>query len=159
LIVLIYVGISLVGVAALPVTHGHTALGYEHIKAPVLGVVEAFRPVWVADVLKYAVAIGGAVGLIAAAGSAMLGVSRVGYSLATNRQIPSAVGRLHQRFGTPYVVIGIAAIAAAALDIPTNLELLVVISAFGALLAFTIAHCSVIALRFREPTRGRAYKV
>ena len=27
-------------------------------------------------------------------------------SLATNRQIPSAVGRLHQRYGTPYVVIG-----------------------------------------------------
>ena len=49
---------------------------------PVLGVVEAFRPVWVADVLKYAVAIGGALGLAAAAASAMLGVSRVGYSLA-----------------------------------------------------------------------------
>ena len=37
-----------------------------------------------ADVLKYAVAIGGALGLAAAAGFAMLGVSRTGYSLATN---------------------------------------------------------------------------
>ena len=53
-IILIYVGISLVGVAALPVHHGLTELGQQHIKAPVLGVVEAFRPVWVADVLKYA---------------------------------------------------------------------------------------------------------
>ena len=158
-IVLVYVGISLVGVGALPVHDGMTALGTEHIKAPVLGVVEAFKPQWLADVLKYAVAIGGAAGLFAAAGSAMLGVSRVGYSLATNRQIPSAIGRLHGRWGTPYVVIGAAAIAAAALVLPTDLEFLVGIYAFGAMLAFTIAHTSVIALRFREPERPRAYSV
>jgi basic amino acid/polyamine antiporter, APA family len=158
-IVLIYVGISLVGVGALPVHHGVTTLGTEHIKAPVLGVVEAFKPQWLADVLKYAVAIGGAAGLFAAAGSAMLGVSRVGYSLATNRQIPSAIGRLHGRWGTPYVVIGAAAVAAGALVLPTDLEFLVGIYAFGAMLAFTIAHASVIALRFREPDRERAYSV
>ena len=158
-IVLIYVGISLVGVGALPVHHGMTDLGTTHIKAPVLGVVEAFKPQWLANVLKYAVAIGGAAGLIAAAGSAMLGVSRVGYSLATNRQIPSAIGRLHGRWGTPYVVIGAAAVAAAGLVLPTNLDFLVGIYAFGAMLAFTIAHASVVALRFREPDRDRAYSV
>jgi len=158
-IVLIYVGISLVGVGALPVHHGMTDLGTTHIKAPVLGVVEAFKPQWLANVLKYAVAIGGAAGLFAAAGSAMLGVSRVGYSLATNRQIPSAIGRLHGRWGTPYVVIGAAAVAAAGLVLPTNLDFLVGIYAFGAMLAFTIAHASVVALRFREPDRDRAYSV
>jgi APA family basic amino acid/polyamine antiporter len=159
-IVLVYVGISLVGVWALPVHHGVTALGAApHLKAPVLGVVEAFRPRWVADVLKYLVAIGGAAGLAAAASSGMLGVSRVGYSLATNRQIPSAVGRLHPRWGTPYVIMGGAALAAAALVLPTDLELLIGIYAFGALLSFTIAHVSVIALRFREPRRPRGYKV
>jgi APA family basic amino acid/polyamine antiporter len=158
-IVLVYVGISLVGVGALPVHDGMTALGTTHIKAPVLGVVEAFHPKWLADVLKYAVAIGGALGLFAAAGSAMLGVSRVGYSLATNRQIPSAIGRLHGRWGTPYVIIGAAALAAAGLVLPTDLEFLVGIYAFGALLAFTIAHVSVIALRFRERERERPYSV
>ena len=159
IIVLIYVGIAFVGVAALPVHHGLSALGEEHLRAPLLGVVESFRPVWVSDVLKYAVAIGGAVGLTAAAGASMLGVSRVGYSLATNRQIPSAIGRLSSRWGTPFVVIGAAALSAAALVLPADLELLVGIYAFGALLAFTIAHVSVVALRFREPTRDRAYAV
>ena len=158
-IVLIYVGISLVGVGALPVHDGVTALGTTHIKAPVLGVVEAFHPKWLADVLKYAVAIGGALGLFAAAGSAMLGVSRVGYSLATNRQIPSAIGRLHGRWGTPFVIIAAAAAAAAGLVLPTDLEFLVGIYAFGALLAFTIAHVSVIALRFRERDRERPYRI
>ncbi len=159
IIVLVYVGIAFVGVAALPVHHGMTELGQTHIKAPVLGVVESFRPVWVADVLKYAVAIGGAAGLAAAAGVAMLGVSRVGYSLATNRQIPSVVGRLHHRWGTPYVIMTAAAVAAAALVLPTDLELLVGIYAFGALLSFGIAHLSVIVLRFREPQQPRGYRV
>ena len=43
--------------------------------------------------------------------------------------------------------------------LPTNLEFLIGIYAFGALLAFTIAHVSVIALRFRERDRPRAYRV
>jgi APA family basic amino acid/polyamine antiporter len=159
IILLIYVGIAFVGISALPVVDGHTALGITHINAPVLGIVEAFHPKWVADVLKFLVAIGGALGLTAAAGSAMLGVSRTGYSLATNRQIPSAVGRLSGRWGTPWVVIAAAAIASAALVIPTDLELLVGIFAFGALLSFMIAHLSVIALRFREPARLRGYEV
>ncbi len=159
IIVLIYVGIALVGITALPVHHGLSDLGQRHLHAPVLGIVESFRPVWISDVLKYAVAIGGALGLTAAAGSAMLGVSRVGYSLATNRQIPSRIGRLSSRWGTPFVVIAVAAAAAAALVLPTDLELLIGIYAFGALLAFTIAHVSVIVLRFREPARERGYRV
>ncbi|MBV9006666.1 MAG: universal stress protein, partial [Solirubrobacterales bacterium] len=65
----------------------------------------------------------------------------------------------HPRWGTPFVIIAVAALAAAALVLPTNLELLVGIYAFGAMLAFTIAHVSVVALRFREPHRDRPYKV
>jgi APA family basic amino acid/polyamine antiporter len=158
-IILVYVGIAVVGVAALPVHHGITELGTRHVRAPLLGVVGAFRPLWVSHVLKYLVAIGGAAGLAAAAGASMLGVSRVGYGLATNRQIPSAIGRLHDRWGTPYVVVGAAAVAAAALVVPRDLELLIGIYAFGAMLAFTIAHVSVLKLRFREPERERPYAV
>jgi APA family basic amino acid/polyamine antiporter len=159
LIVLVYVGIAVVGVGLLPVNHGVTALGTSHINAPLVGVADAMRPTWLADVLKYAVAVSGAVGLTAAAGASMLGVSRAGYLMATNRQIPSSIGRLHHRWGTPYVVIGAAALGASALVLPRDLELLVGIYAFGALLAFTIAHVSVIALRFRDPDRPRAYAV
>jgi basic amino acid/polyamine antiporter, APA family len=159
-IVLIYVGIALVGVAALPVHHGVSALGSKHVvKAPLLGVVEALHPHWLATAMKFIVAIGAAAGLIAAGGSAMLGVSRTGYSLATNRQIPSAVGRLSARWATPWVVITLAALCAAALVLPVDLEFLIGIYAFGALVAFTIAHLSVIVLRFREPARERAYRV
>jgi len=159
LIVLIYVGIAIVGIGGLPVHHGVSALGTKHLRAPLLGLVEAYHPRWLADVLKYAVAIVAAAGLIAAAGSSMIGVSRAGFLLTSNRQIPSALGRLHQRWGTPYIIIGIAALTAAALVLPTNVELLIGIYAFGALLAITIAHVSVIALRFREPDHRRGYEI
>jgi APA family basic amino acid/polyamine antiporter len=158
-IVLVFVGIAVVGVAALPVHNGLSALGHHHIKAPLLGVVEAFRPTWVGDILKYVVGLTGSLALVGAAGGAMLGVSRTGYSLATNRQIPSAVGRLSARWGTPWVLIAAAALIAAVLVVPRNLYFLVGIYAFGALTAFTIAHISVIALRFREPAGEEGYRV
>lgn len=159
-IILVYVGIAVVGIGALPVHDGVTALGSaDHINAPLLGIAEAFHPKALADVLKYAVGVTGALGLVAAAAAAMLGVSRVGYSMATNRQIPSGLGRLSPRRSTPWLVIGLAALVAGALVIPANLEVLVGIYAFGALLAFTIAHLSVVVMRFREPQARTAYRV
>src|SRR3712207_548034 len=89
----------------------------------------------------------------------MLGLSRLAYSLGTNRQIPSAVGRLHPKRATPFVVIAIAAALAGALTLTKDIEFLVGIYAFGALLAFTIAHLSIIVLRFREKGRPTPYRV
>ena len=41
--------------------------------------------------------------------------------------------------------------------LPEDLDFLVGIYAFGAMLAFTLAHLSVIVLRYREPDRDRPY--
>ena len=99
-----------------------------------------------------------AVTLIAAANSAMLGLSRLAYSLSTNRQIPSGLGRLHQQRSTPWLLILLAGLLAAVLVIPENIDFLVGIYAFGAVLSFTIAHLSVIRLRYREPHRRRPFR-
>ena len=158
-ILLVYVGIAIVGVSALPVGGGPHAFTDRDIEAPLLSVADAFSQRWLAAILRDAVAVTAVVGLVTAANSAMLGISRLAYGLATNRQIPSALGRLHPRRGTPYVLIVLAALVAAALTIPANLDFLVGIYAFGAMLAFTIAHLSIIRLRFREPERERPYRV
>ena len=42
---------------------------------------------------------------------------------------------------------------------PENLDFLVGIYAFGAMLAFTIAHLSICRLRYSEPDRDRPYRV
>lgn len=158
-IMLVYVGIAVVGVSALPVGGGPDAFGTRDIEAPLLSVADAFDPAWLASVLRAAVAVTAVVGLLVAANSSMLGISRLAYGLATNRQIPSALGRLHPTRGTPYVLIALAALVAAALTIPADIDFLVGIYAFGALLAFTIAHLSIIRLRYREPDRDRPYRV
>ena len=124
-----------------------------------LGIAEAFDTDWLASVFKYTIAIAATATLIAAANSAMLGLSRLAYSLSRNRQIPSAMGRLHPTRSTPFVLIIIAAVIAGALIVPEDLDFLVGIYAFGALLGLTIAHLSIISLRYREPDRERFYSV
>jgi basic amino acid/polyamine antiporter, APA family len=156
---LMYVGIALVAVTELPVSHGESPLAKHYLNAPMVGIVGHLRPHGLAEVLRYVVGALGAMTLVAAANSAMLGLSRLGYSLSTNRQIPSALGRLHPRRSTPYVLIIIAGLIAAALVIPEDLDFLVGIYAFGGLLAFTIAHVSVCRLRYTEPDRDRPYRI
>jgi len=155
----LYVGIALVAVTALPVHGTSTALAIRYVDAPMLGVVSAFHPHWLEQALMYLVAGTAAVTLVAAANSAMLGLSRLAYSLSTNRQIPSGLGRLHPQRATPYVLITLAGLIAAALAAPEKLDFLIGIYAFGATLAFTISHLAICRLRYTEPSRDRPYRV
>lgn len=155
----LFVGISLMALAAVPVVGGTTELGGTYIGAPLLGVVSGYEPSWLMGGLGLIVGLVGALVLVQAVNTNMLGLSRLAYSLATNRQIPSAVGRLHRQRSTPYVAVGIASVAALGLVTFTDIEFLLGIFAFGALLTLTIAHVSVIVLRFREPESERAYRV
>jgi basic amino acid/polyamine antiporter, APA family len=158
-VVIGYVGIALVAVTALPVRNGHTELATHYMNAPMVGIVTHMRPHWLAEGLKYLVGGLATVTLVAAANSAMLGLSRLAYSLSTNRQIPSGLGRLHPQRSTPYVLIILAGVIAAGLVVPENLDFLIGIYAFGAMLAFTIAHLSICRLRYSEPERDRPYKI
>ena len=126
---------------------------------PVLGVVSSFQPDWAADALRYTVGVMAALVLAQAVNGQMLGVGRLAYSLATNRQVPSVIGRLHRARSTPYVAIGICGALAFGLAVPGDVDFLAGLFAFGAMLAFTIAHLSVIVLRFREPDRRSAYRM
>ena len=156
-VMVVYVGIAAVAVTALPVAQGTRTLGNGWLEAPMLTVARAFDARWNTSAVRYIVAAAAVATLIAGANSAMLGLSRLAYSLATNRQIPSAVGRLHPSRATPFVVITIAAALAGGLVATEDADFLVGIFAFGALLGLTIAHLSIIALRFREPDRDRPY--
>lgn len=159
-VMVIYVGVAAVAVTALPVSGGPSAIGPHWLEAPMLSVAHAFDVRWDSgSAVTYVVAAAAAGTLIAGANSAMLGLSRLAYSLATNRQIPSAVGRLHPTRSTPIVVILVAAVLAAVLEATEDADFLVGIFAFGALLGLTIAHLAIIVLRYREPARDRPYRI
>jgi basic amino acid/polyamine antiporter, APA family len=156
---LLLFAVSAAALMAQPVEDGATPLGAQYVEAPVLGIVSAFDPTWLMDVSRYVIAATAAAMLLATMNGQMLGLSRLSYSLATNRQIPSSVGRLDGRRGTPYIAIALAAGLAFLLSLPHDLEFLAGIFAFGAMISITIAHLSVIALRFREPDRASAFRV
>jgi APA family basic amino acid/polyamine antiporter len=158
-VTVLFVGVSAAGLMALPVSGGETALGGRFAEAPVLGIVSPFHPDWLKDAARALVGATAAALLITAMNGQMLGLARLTYSLATNRQIPSAAGRLHERRGTPYIAISLAAVLAFLLAIPHDLDFLAGIFAFGALVTFSIAHVSVIVLRYREADRPSAYRV
>lgn len=157
--IVVLVGLSAVAIMAVPVVNGSTELGGAYVNSPVLGVVSAFHPGWLVDTMRHLVGAMGAVVLIQAVNGTMLGVSRLTYSLATNRQIPSLVGRLHSKRSTPYVAVTIAALISFGLALSADIEFLAGIFAFGAMLAFTIAHLSVIVMRYREGEAPRAFRI
>ena len=151
--------VSVAGLMATPVVGTRTALGDRFLEAPVLAIVSSYEPGTLLDVSRYVVGATAAALLLVAMNGQMLGLARLAYSLATNRQFPSAVGRLHRRRGTPYVTIAIAALIAFALALPHDLDFLAGVFAFGAMIAFSLAHLAIIALRFREPDRPSAFRV
>ncbi len=154
-----YIGISLVAVSALPLNDLRNGGPDDYVDAPMLGVAAAFDPPWLADVLRILIGISAFAILVIACNAAMLGLSRLGYSLALNRQIPSAIGRLHPTRATPVVIIVVGALLAILLLIPADVEFLASIYAFGATISFTIVHLSVIRLRWLEPDRDRPFKI
>ncbi len=160
---LIYAGMAAIALMAVPVVAGpngpHTALGERFVEEPILGVVSAFEPSWVGDTMRWIVAIVATPVLFWAATTAMLGVSRHIYTLAINRQIPSWLGKLNARHATPHIAIAISGLIAIGLVVPTDVKLLASIYAFGATLAITIAHFSILRLRITEPERPRPFRV
>jgi APA family basic amino acid/polyamine antiporter len=155
----LFVIVSVAGLMATPVVGTRTALGGRYLEAPVLAIVSSYEPGALLDASRYVVGATAAALVLVAMNGQMLGLARLAYSLATNRQIPSAVGRLHRRRGTPYVTITLAALIAFALALPHDLNFLAGVFAFGAMIAFSIAHLAVIRLRFREPDRPSAFRV
>jgi len=162
LLPIVYAGVAAVALMAVPVvmtpSGPESELGGDFIEAPILGVAQSFDPAWVSDLMQVAVVVVAPVVLIWAASTAMLGLSRHVYTLATNRQIPSWLGKLSAR-QTPYVAIVLAAVIAVGLVIPGDIEVLAGIYAFGATLAMVIAHASILRLRARKPDAPRAFRV
>ncbi|HET7177511.1 MAG TPA: universal stress protein [Solirubrobacterales bacterium] len=160
---LAYAGMAAIALMAVPVVAGphgpETALGGRFVENPLIGVVSAYHPAWVANGMRWAVALVATPVLFWAATTSMLGVARHIYTLAINRQIPSWLGKLNSRYATPHVAIAISGVVAIGLVGPTDVKLLASIFAFGATLAITIAQLSILRLRVTQPDRPRPFRV
>jgi APA family basic amino acid/polyamine antiporter len=78
--------------------------------------------------------------------------------MGIHRQMPDGLRRLHPRFRTPWIGIIVFSGFAILVTLPGQANFLGSVYSFGALLSFTMAHLSVIRLRFKHPDFDRQYR-
>ena len=152
-----------VALSAMPVEDGQTllALGSEkggYADNPVLGVVVNLGLGVLQPAAEIFVGLLAATILLVATNAGLIGLSRLSYSMGQYRQLPERLRQLHPKFRTPYIAIVVFGALACLTMVPGQAEFLGTVYAFGAMLGFTMAHASVIALRIKEPDRERPYR-
>lgn len=160
----LYLLIPMIALSAMPVTQDATGtyateLGTTFADDPILGIVENLGLAHgLTEVLRYYVGVLAAVILLIATNAALIGVSRLTYSMGQHRQLPEGLRQVHPKYRTPYIAIAIFAVVAIITLLPGQTEFLATMYSFGAMLSFTIAHVAVIQLRRTQSDRERSWK-
>jgi basic amino acid/polyamine antiporter, APA family len=153
-----------VALSAMPVENGQTLLALSseeggYANNPIQGVVVNLGlPDGLQSVGEVYVGLLASTILLVATNAGLIGLSRLSYSMGQYRQLPERLRQLHPKFRTPYVAIVVFGSIACLTILPGEAEFLGTVYAFGAMLGFTVAHASVVALRIKEPDRERPYR-
>jgi APA family basic amino acid/polyamine antiporter len=149
----IYAGLPAVALSAMPVTGGDggftTELATKFSGDPILGVVENMDLGVFKTAMEYYVGILAGTILLIASNAGIIGVSRLTYSMGQHQQLPDVLRRVNPRFRTPANGILLFGVIACVVMLPGQEEFLGTLYAFGAMRSFTIAHCSLVMLRWR----------
>jgi len=165
----IYFTLPLIALSALPVEQVNgeyqTKLGLPPEEGgfandPVLGLVQHLGlHGFVLDAAKIYVGILAATILFIATNAGVIGASRITYAMASHRQLPEIFRRLHPKFKTPWLsLVVFGGIISIVVLLPGQTTFLGDMYAFGAMLSFTIAHASVIALRVKRREREMRFR-
>ena len=156
----IYFTLPFMALSAMPVVH----VGGEYVTKlgqppplgfkndPVLGLVEnlGLHGFTLATAKVY-VGILAATILFIATNAGVIGASRITYAMSSHRQLPEVFRRLHPKLKTPWLALLVfGAIGPTIFLLSGKVDFLGRMYAFGAMLSFTIAAASVIALRVRD---------
>jgi APA family basic amino acid/polyamine antiporter len=149
----IYAFLPAVALSALPVTGSDgqysTDLATKFAGDPILGIVEHMGLGPLEQPVRIYVGILAATILIVAANAGTIGVSRLTYSLGQHKQLPKRLRHISPRSRTPVVALAVFAVFASLAMLPGKETFLGNMYAYGAMLSFTTAHVSLIALRWR----------
>jgi APA family basic amino acid/polyamine antiporter len=152
-----------VALSAMPVENGQTLLALSseeggYANNPIQGVVVNLGLGGLESAGEIYVGLLASTILLVATNAGLIGLSRLSYSMGQYRQLPERLRQLHPRFRTPYIAIVVFGGIACLTMLPGEAEFLGTVYAFGAMLGFTVAHASVVALRIKEPERERPYR-
>lgn len=149
-------GISMVALMATPVSTAPSG------GSTALGIVSEMPLRVLSSGLSYVVGLLVAGLLVLVAHGAVRSCSLLAVWQTQHSQLPARIAALHPTRETPYVAIAACGAAAALLVIAQgsagDVSFLAGTYVYGALLAFTSVHVSVIALRWRDPGRYRPFE-
>ncbi len=162
-VIALYSLLSMTALSAYPVHQAAdgtwvTDLTQKYLQDPIMGIANVM-PVAIRPVLGFWVAFLAVTILIIATNAGMLGASRLAYYMGQRHQLPRAISNVSKRARVPLNAIIIFSVIASLLIATGQITLLVDLYAFGAVLAYTTAHASIIALRIKEPNLPRPFKI
>ncbi len=162
-VLVLFAGISIVALSAMtPQVLGDPVNGWA--RDPVAGIAANLPSETLQSLFAPLVAILAASILLTATNAGLMGISRLSFNLASHKQLPAILGRVHHRFKTPFMSIILFCLLAIVVLIPglaspkffADLGSLYV---FGSLLCFALAHAAVLALRAKKPEVPRPFKL
>ncbi len=170
--VAINVAVAVVGVSAFPAEPDSSApdgvasaLGTEWLKAPLVGIASAVGDeIGAREALEVVAGVTGALILLAAVITAMVGAERLAQSMARYDMLPHAFARPARGARPPLAgAVAVAAVASGLIVLAVTAgdgeRFLAGLYSFGVLIALTAAQAAVVRLRAREPGLQRPFRV
>jgi APA family basic amino acid/polyamine antiporter len=162
-VIVLYSLLSMTALSAYPVYQAPDGkwvsdLTQKFLEDPIMGIAYAM-PGILPMFLGFWVALLASTILIIATNAGMLGASRLAYFMGQRQQLPSIFSNLSKKSHVPMNSIILFSAIAIVLVSTGKVEFLADLYAFGAVLAYTLAHASIIALRIKEPQLPRPFKI
>lgn len=119
---------------------------------------------WFRGLLEPLVSILAASILLIASNAGIIGISRLTFHMSSEEQIPPVLSRIHSVFKTPYIAIALFSLVSLLLLLPGFkypglFESMGALYTFASLLAFALAHFSLLTLRVRRSKAHRPFKL
>jgi APA family basic amino acid/polyamine antiporter len=125
------------------------------LNAPVAYVLHVIDQDWAAGLIS----AGAVAGITSVLLVMLLGQPRIFFSMSRDRLLPTAVSKVHPRFGTPYITTIITGSVVALVAGLTPINVVGEMTSIGTLFAFVVVCAAVIMLRIKRPEARRPFKV
>ena len=122
---------------------------------------DAMARAFSSEMMSKVLIVGGMCGIVTSWNSFLIGGSRAMYSMAESYMIPKAFSKLHPKYKTPTVALGLIGVLSVAAPFFGRQMLVWVVDAgnFGCCLAYCMVALSFLILRKKEPEMARPYKI
>jgi APA family basic amino acid/polyamine antiporter len=108
--------------------------------------------------LKYFATLGAIAGLASVVLVMLMGQPRIFYAMSRDGLLPPLFGRVHPKFGTPWLATIVTGVVAAAVAGLFPIGLLGQLVSIGTLFAFVIVCAGILVLRYRSPELKRSFR-